>query len=295
VLSASTTHRPPAVSFEFFPPQGPEGQIKLDRVAQDLAGLAPQFMSVTYGAGGTTQNRTIGCVERLASKTGVPIASHLTCVGHSRDEVDAIARALWAKGIRRIVALRGDLPDMKGGYSPDPKGYAYAADLVAGLRRIADFDISVGAYPEVHPEAASAERDLDNLKRKLDAGAARAITQYFFDVDCFLRFRDRAAAAGIGKQIVPGILPVHDLAKVIRFSEACGASVPAWLIKLFDGLDEQPRSKEMIAASLGIEMARRLVAEGCDQLHFYSLNRAALTQAICHALGLREAEETVAA
>lgn len=276
-----------SVSFEFFPPKTPEGAKRLDEAAGKLGDLSPDFMSVTYGAGGTTQDLTRDWVSRLRRSTGTPIAHHLTCVGAARPDVDNLARELWEDGIRHIVALRGDPPKGSGEYKPHPNGYAFAADLVEGLRKVADFDISVAAYPEVHPQASSASADLDNLKRKLDAGANRAITQYFFDNDQFYRFMDQAQAAGIDKDIVPGIMPVTNLQGLIKFSAGCGAIVPQWLIDLFDGLDDDPDTRSMIAASVAIEQCRDLYENGFRNFHFYTLNRADLSRAVCHALGVR--------
>lgn len=295
--AASTGRRPaaPRVSFEFFPPKTDKAGENLDAAIRGLAPLAPEFMTVTYGAGGSTQSATRKWVDRVAEVGGAPVGHHLTCVGATRAEIDALAKSLWDDGIRHIVALRGDPPQGTSRYVPHPDGYAFAADLVEGLVKVADFEISVGAYPEVHPEAASAAADMDNLKRKLDAGAARAITQYFFDVETFLRFRDRARAAGITKDIVPGIIPVTNIDSLIRFSEACGATVPKWLTDLFDGLEEDRETRQMIAASVAIEQCTRLMSEGVDSFHFYTLNRANVTRAVCHALGVRATSDQVAA
>jgi methylenetetrahydrofolate reductase (NADPH) len=226
-------------------------------------------------------------VERIAEQTSLTAAPHLTCIGADRGEIDDIAREYWDMGIRHLVALRGDPPPDAAGYEPHLNGYPYAADLVAGLRKVADFDISVAAYPEVHPEATNALADLDNLRRKLDAGATRAITQFFFDVDKFLRFRDLCAAAGIESSIVPGILPITRFPQLQRFAEQCGASVPEWLSQRFAGLEDDAETRQMIAASLAIEQVRKLQAEGISEFHFYTLNRSELTFAICHALGVR--------
>jgi len=279
--------RPPRISFEFFPPKTAEMEARLWQVVKRLEPLLPRFVSVTYGAGGSTRERTHATVRRIRNETVLEPAAHLTCVGASRAEIDAIAADYWQTGIRHIVALRGDPPADSPSYVPHPFGYAYAADLVAGLKRVADFEISVAAYPETHPEAASAERDLDNLKRKIDAGAARAITQYFFDVELFLRFRDRAAAAGIGVPIVPGILPVTNYAQVKKFSAACGASIPFWMEGHFAGLDDDPDTRRLVATSIAAEQCRRLQANGVNEFHFYTLNRADLIVAICHLLGVR--------
>ncbi|HLN22443.1 MAG TPA: methylenetetrahydrofolate reductase [Patescibacteria group bacterium] len=275
------------VSFEFFPPKTEKMQESLWESVQRLKPLAPRFVSVTYGAGGTTRERTHDTVVRIAHEAGIQVASHLTCVGASRGEIDDIARRYWDEGIRHIVALRGDAPEGQGTYVPHPQGYAFAADLVEGLKRVADFEISVAAYPETHPEALSAQADLDNLKRKIDAGATRAITQYFFDVEVFFRFRDRCAAAGITVPIAPGILPVTNFAQVTKFSAACGTSVPDWMADLFTGLDDDPDTRRLVAATVAAEQCRALVAGGVTDLHFYTLNRADLTYAICHLLGVR--------
>ncbi len=275
------------VSFEFFPPKTEEMARSLWRAVERLAPLAPRFVSVTYGAGGTTRERTHQTIVRLLRETGLAPAAHLTCVGASRDDVDEVARRYWRAGVRHIVALRGDAPEGESEFQPHPDGYRDAADLVAGLKRIADFEITVAAYPEVHPEAGSIEADLDNLKRKLDAGAERAITQYFFDPDCYLRFLGSARAAGIWAPIVPGILPVTNFSQVVRFSGRCGTSVPDWLAHLFEDLDDDPETRKLTAATVAAEQCRRLQAEGVDEFHFYTLNRAELSFAICHILGLR--------
>jgi len=277
----------PAVSFEFFPPNSEKMEATLWDSIGRLAELEPRFVSVTYGADGSTRERTHAAVARIAAETALTPAPHLTCIGASRGEIDDIAREYWDMGVRHLVALRGDAPKDSDGYEPKSDGYAYAADLVDGLRRIADFDISVAAYPEVHPEAPDAQFDLDNLKRKLDAGATRAITQFFFDVDLYLRFRDRCGAAGIESSIVPGILPITRFPQLERFAAMCGASVPDWLRDRFAGLDDDAETRGMIAASVAIEQVRLLENEGIDEFHFYTLNRSELTYAICHALGVR--------
>ena len=286
---------PPRVSFEFFPPKTDEMEARLWEVVKRLEPLAPRFVSVTYGAGGSTRERTHATLRRIRYETTLEPAAHLTCVAATRAEIDSIARDYWEAGVRHIVALRGDPPAGGAGYRPHPGGYAYAADLVAGLKQVADFEISVAAYPETHPEAASAERDLDNLKRKLDAGASRAITQYFFDVDLYLRFRDRVAARGIAVPIVPGILPVTNYAQVQKFSAVCGASIPAWMEGHFAGLDDDPDTRRLVAASIAAEQCRRLHAEGVHEFHFYTLNRADLIVAICHLLGVRAPRPATAA
>ena len=275
------------VSFEFFPPNTEAMEETLWNSIKHLSVLEPRFVSVTYGADGSTRERTHTIVERILKETKLTAAPHLTCIGASQGEIDDIAREYWDMGVRHLVALRGDPPPDGQQYTPHPGGYAYASDLVAGLKRVADFDISVAAYPEVHPEAASAESDLDNLKRKLDAGASRAITQFFFDVDAYLGFRDRCVSAGIESPIVPGILPITRFPQLTRFAEQCGATVPGWLQHRFDGLDDDPDTRKLIAASVAIEQVRSLQKEGIDEFHFYTLNRSELTFAICHALGVR--------
>lgn len=278
--------RPPAVSFEFFPPKDDAGEAKLWHTIAALAPLAPRFVSVTYGAGGTTRERTHATVARIRRDTDILPAAHLTCVNATREEIDAIARQYWEAGVRHLVALRGDMPE-GGPYRATPGGYGYADELVAGLRRIGDFDISIAAYPETHPEAASAGADLDHLKRKLDAGASRAITQFFFDVDTYLRFLERARGAGIDAEIVPGILPVTHVGQLKKFAAMCGTNVPQWLAALFDGLDENPELRHSIAAMVAAEQCRMLMLAGVNEFHFYTLNRAELTRAICHILGIR--------
>ena len=282
-----------SLSFEFFPPKTEAMEESLWRAIQRLALLRPDFVSVTYGAGGSTRERTHATVARLLAETDLVPASHLTCVNASRDELDAVARSYWDIGVRHIVALRGDAPGdtpgSLGPYTPRADGYAYASDLVAGLRRIADFEISVAAYPERHPESTSLQADLDNLKRKIDAGATRAITQFFFEADTYCRFLENARKAGITVPIVPGILPVTNFAQVVKFSAMCGASVPAWLARLFDGLDADQETRRMVAAVVAAEQVRRLQAAGVDEFHFYTLNRPDLVYAIAHILGVRAA------
>ena len=286
------THTRPSVSFEFFPPHSEQAEATLWQSIERLKVLQPSFVSVTYGADGSTRERTHNAVARILRETSLTTAPHLTCVGASRGEIDDIAREYWDMGIRHLVALRGDAPKGAEHYEPHADGYAYASDLVAGLKQVADFEISVAAYPEVHPEAPDADFDLDNLKRKLDAGATRAITQFFFDVDVFLRFRDRCAAAGIDSPIVPGILPITRFPQLEKFAKACGASVPGWLREWFAGLDDDAETRQMIAASIAIDQVRRLEAEGISEFHFYTLNRSELAYAICHALGVRPATES---
>ena len=287
-LKALFSSAPARVSFEFFPPKTPQLEEKLWEALQLLAPLRPAFVSVTYGAGGSTRDRTHAIVKRILGETSLTPAAHLTCVGATREDIDAVAHAYWDAGVRHIVALRGDLPAGAGGtYTPYPGGYAYASDLVAGLRRLADFEISVAAYPETHPEAKNPAADLDNLKRKIDAGASRAITQFFFEVDAYLRFVDHARGAGITVPIVPGILPVTHYAQLKRFAGMCGATVPDWLASLFEGSDDNPELRGLIAAVIAAEQCRLLRAAGVEEFHFYTLNRAKLTLAICHILGIR--------
>ena len=279
------------VSFEFFPPKTEKMEEILWDSIQRLAPLEPAYVSVTYGAGGSTRQRTHATVVRIRRETVLEPAAHLTCVGAMREEIDEVARQYWRSGIRHIVALRGDPPEDVDRYEPHPGGYAYASDLVAGLKRVADFEISVAAFPEVHPEAAGAEADLDNLKRKIDAGATRAITQFFFDADIYLRFLDRARAAGVTVPIVPGILPVTNFARVVQFAAICGTRVPGWMADLFEGLDDRPETRRLVAATVAAEQCRALYANGVNDFHFYTLNRAELTYAICHILGVRAKAE----
>ncbi|MDB5372780.1 MAG: metF, partial [Belnapia sp.] len=277
----------PKLSFEFYPPKTDALEAQLWSCIRRLEPLGPRFVSVTYGAGGTTQARTHATVARIVRETSLTPAAHLTCVGASRGEVDDVARAYWDAGVRHIVALRGDAPAGAAGYEPHPDGYAYAADLVEGLARVAPFEISVAAYPETHPTAVSAGHDLDNLKRKIDAGATRAITQYFFDAEVFLRFLDRCAAAGITLPIVPGIMPVSNFTQMKKFSAMCGAGVPAWMGRLFEGLDDDPETRRMVSVVQAAEQVRLLQANGVDEFHFYTLNRPDLVYAIAHVLGAR--------
>ncbi|MGB8693584.1 MAG: methylenetetrahydrofolate reductase [NAD(P)H] [Steroidobacteraceae bacterium] len=279
--------RPIAVSFEFFPPGDAAMEQTLWRAVEHLAPLRPRFISVTYGADGSTRERTHHVVKRLLGETALTPAPHLTCVGASREVVLDTARDYWRAGVRHIVALRGDPPQGSAGYLPHPEGFAFAADLVRGLREVGDFDISVAAYPETHPEAADAQSDLDCLKAKLDAGASRAITQFFFDTAAFLRFRERCAVTGVRASLVPGILPITQLPQMLRFAARCGASVPPRLRERFHGLEHDPDTRRLIAAAFAISQVEELEREGVDEFHFYTLNRADLTYAICHALGVR--------
>jgi methylenetetrahydrofolate reductase (NADPH) len=286
---------PVAVSFEFFPPNDEAMDQTLWTSIQRLAPLAPRFVSVTYGADGSTRERTHNVVTRILRETPLTPAPHLTCVGTPGGEILDIARGYWDAGVRHIVALRGDMPAGQSTYRPHPDGFPYAADLVRGLRSVGDFDISVAAYPEVHPEAPSAQFDLDVLRAKIDAGATRAITQFFFDTDKFLRFRDQCVAAGITAQIVPGLLPITRFPQMLRFAKRCGATVPDWLAQRFDGLDDDAETRHLIAANVAIEQVRRLQQAGVSEFHFYTLNRAELTVAICHALGVRPQAAVVSA
>lgn len=275
------------VSFEFFPPKTEKMEETLWASIARLEPLHPRFVSVTYGAGGSTRERTHATVVRILKETSLTPAAHLTCVGASREEVLEVADRYWEEGIRHIVALRGDPPDAGGPYVPHPGGFPYAADLVKGLRDAHDFEISVAAYPEVHPAAKSPEADLDNLKRKIDAGATRAITQFFFEPESYYRFMDRVARAGITVPIVPGVVPVTNFNQIAKFAKMCGANVPDWLARMFEGLDDDPETRRLVAATVAAEMCRALHAFGAREFHFYTLNRADLTYAICHVLGLR--------
>ena len=275
------------VSFEFFPPAAGPAEAGFWTALDRLAPLEPGFISLTYGAGGTTRERNDNILRTLLARGCALPAGHLTCVGASRAETDTVAREWAAAGLRRVVALRGDMPGLNVPYAPHPDGYRNAAELVTGLRRISDFDISVAAYPERHPDSADLVSDLDNLKRKFGAGADRALTQYFFDAETFLRFRDRARRAGITAPLVPGILPITDYAKISAFSARCGTSVPAWLSARFEGLDSDPETRALVAATTTSELCQRLIAEGITAFHFYTLNKAPLSLAVCRMLGLR--------
>lgn len=285
-VSPEAAQRKPAVSFEFFPPKTPELEQSLWQAIQQLAPLSPRFVSVTYGAGGSTRERTHALLGRIRAETALEPAAHLTCVGASREEIDAIAKQYWDAGVRHIVALRGDAPKDQGGYVPHPEGYGYADDLTTGLRRVADFEISVAAYPETHPEARSPQDDIDHLKRKVDAGATRAITQYFFDVVHFERFMERVAKAGINIEITPGILPVGNYTQMVRFSAMCGTGVPPRIHALFAGLDNEPQLHRQRAIDLALAQCEALQQIGVNSLHFYTLNRADLVLPVCQMLGL---------
>ncbi|PKP94771.1 MAG: methylenetetrahydrofolate reductase [NAD(P)H] [Alphaproteobacteria bacterium HGW-Alphaproteobacteria-14] len=280
-----------AVSFEFFPPKSEKMEAQLWDAVTQLKPLAPSFVSVTYGAGGSTRERTHATVARIIAEAGLPAAAHLTCVAASKAEIREVAEQYWDAGVRHIVALRGDAGEPGAPFTPHPKGYASAAELVTGLKAIADFDISVAAYPETHPDAVSSAADIDNLKRKLDAGASRAISQFFFSAETFFRFRDQCAAAAIDAPILPGILPVTNVAQARKFAGSCGAAIPAWMGGLFEGLDEKPAARQLVAATVAAELCRRLYAGGVRDFHFYTLNRPELAYAICHLLGKRPVGE----
>ncbi|MCY0147902.1 methylenetetrahydrofolate reductase [NAD(P)H] [Hoeflea sp. G2-23] len=276
------------VSFEFFPPKNGDMESQLWDSITRLAPFQPDFVSVTYGAGGSTKQPTLNTVGRIASETALAPAAHLTCVGSDKAAVDAVAREFQALGVNHFVALRGDPPEGVGAaYQPHPGGYANGAELVAGLRAISDFEVSVSAYPERHPESPDFATDIDMLKRKVDAGATRAITQFFFDNDVYERYVERVRRAGIYVPIVPGILPIHNFTQVARFSKLCGASIPNWLARRFDGLEKDPETRALIAAAIAAEQVNDLVERGIDDFHFYTMNRAQLVYAICHLLGLR--------
>jgi len=257
-----------AVSFEFFPPKSDAMAETLWRSIETLAPLGPRFVSVTYGAGGSTRERTHATVERLVRETDLVPAAHLTCIGAARDEIDAIAQSYWDSGVRHIVALRGDPAEPGQPYSAHPEGYANAAELVAGLKAVAPFEISVAAYPEVHPDSDCADSDLDNLLRKIDAGADRAITQFFYSAESFFRFRDRVAARGANIEIVPGILPVSNVAQTRKFAGQCGAAIPSWMDRLFEGLDDLPAARQLVAATVAGELCGQLYAGGVRHFHF---------------------------
>jgi methylenetetrahydrofolate reductase (NADPH) len=281
----------PRVSFEFFPPKNPQMEPQLWETVKALEPLLPEFVSVTYGAGGSTRDATFETVRRMAAETHLRPAAHLTCVGHGRAEIARLLEQYWSAGVRHILALRGDPPAGSASSATAPDGLAYAADLVAFIKTVADFEISVAAYPETHPQAVSAGADIDNLKRKLDAGASRAITQYFFDNASYLRFLERARRAGIDAPLIPGILPVTNFAQVVRFSAMCGTSLPDWLHDLFDGLDDAQDTRKLVAAMVATEQCRALQVEGVTDFHFYTLNRADLTLGICRRMGLKPADQ----
>lgn len=273
-------------SFEFFPPKNDEMEAKLWDCIDELKILQPKFVSVTYGAGGTTRERTHATIKRILDETDLKPASHLTCIAASKDEIDEIARNYWQMGVKHIVALRGDMPASSPNYQLHPDGYQYADELVAGLKKIADFEISVAGYPEKHPEANSLDQDIDNLKRKVDAGATRIITQFFFNTDHFFNFVDKCRKKGITIPIIPGILPVSNVKQVKHFAKSCGTNIPKWMEALFNDLDDHPKTREIVAAITANEMCRILHNGGVRDFHFYTLNRANLTKAICRVLGI---------
>lgn len=282
-----------SVSFEFFPPNGAKAEQTLWETVQELSVLHPSFVSVTYGAGGSTRERTHRTVTRIAQETGMQVAAHLTCIGATCAEIDEIASQYWDAGIRHIVALRGDMPGDAGGtYTPTPGGYAYASDLVKGLKKVADFEISVAGYPETHPEAQSPEKDIEYLKRKVDNGASRIISQFCMEPTQFLRWRDKVAAAGINVPIVPGILPITNFKRTVEFAGSCGTQIPEWMAELYEQLEETPETKQLVSAMVAIEQCRVLYEHGVENFHFYTLNRAALTLGICHMLGVRPEKKT---
>ena len=269
------------VSFEFFPPRTSEMEQTLWNSIDRLSNLKPKFVSVTYGANSGERDRTHSIIKGIKDRTGLEAAPHLTCIDATPDELRTIARDYWNNGIRHIVALRGDLPPGSG------KPEMYASDLVTLLKEVADFDISVAAYPEVHPEAKSAQADLLNLRRKVDAGAKRAITQFFFDVESYLRFRDRCVSAGIDVEIIPGILPVSNFKQAKKFADMTNVRIPAWMAQMFDGLDDDAETRKLVGANIAMDMVKILSREGVKDFHFYTLNRAEMSYAICHTLGVR--------
>ncbi|GAA0773046.1 methylenetetrahydrofolate reductase [NAD(P)H] [Roseibium denhamense] len=295
--SRGQSAEPITASFEFFPPKSDKMAETLWSTVKRLEPLEPAFVSVTYGAGGSTRERTHKTVERILKETVLAPAAHLTCVGSPKSEVDEILRDYWELGVRHLVALRGDpLEGIGAVYKPHPDGYAYASDLVAGIKKIANFDISVSGYPEKHPESGNWQQEIDNLKRKVDAGADRIITQYFFDNDTFDAYLERIAAAGINVPVVPGILPIHNFEQTMTFSAKCGSSIPHWLARRFSGLSNDPETRKLVGVSVACEQVMDLVDRGINDFHFYTMNRADLTYAICHMLGLgQHAPEKAAA
>jgi methylenetetrahydrofolate reductase (NADPH) len=284
-----------SVSFEFFPPKTPAMEEQLWRAIRRLEPLAPSFVSVTYGAGGSTRDRTHATVKRIVEETRLIPAAHLTCVAATCEEIDEVVRLYWNSGVRHIVALRGDMPETGASYRPHPNGYRSTPELVAGIRNIAPFEVSVGTYPERHPDSPSLDEDIDLLKAKIDAGAVRAIGQFCFETAAIARFRDRARARGLTVPLVPGLMPSTNFSGVARMAERCGAAVPQWLRQLYDGLDDDLESRKAIAAAVLAEQVEQLRAEGFDQFHFYTLNQADLTYAACRLLGIRERRENAAA
>jgi methylenetetrahydrofolate reductase (NADPH) len=280
------SHKNIEVSFEFFPPKNNDAHVQLWQTINTLKAVNPAFVSVTYGAGGTTRDTTFDAVARIASETSLSPAAHLTCINSTQHDINALLDSYWQAGVKRIVALRGD-PAPGTQYEPHPHGFAYATDLVAGIKKIADFDISVAAFPEKHPQSPSMNFDIEVLKRKFDAGANRALTQYFFEAETFLRFRDKAVKAGIHQPIVPGILPITNFAQIAKFSAQCGTTVPNWMTQLFAGLENDNQTQSLVAATVAYDLCAQLVSEGVNQFHIYTLNRADIPLALCHRLGVK--------
>ncbi|HJR55698.1 MAG TPA: methylenetetrahydrofolate reductase [NAD(P)H] [Rhizomicrobium sp.] len=283
---------PPSVSFEFSPPKTDEAEAALWAAIKRLEPLSPSFVSVTYGAGGSTRERTHATVKRIVEETSLKPAAHLTCVAHSKGEIEEVVRGYWDAGIRHIVALRGDMPGMSGAYCAHPGGYQSTPDLIAGLRQIAPFEISVSFYPERHPDSPNHGHDIELLKKKMEAGATRALGQFCFDNDATARFRDDALKAGIAIPVIPGIMPTTNFRGVARMAEKAGASIPAWLSNAYDGLDEDVESRRIVAAAVLADQVQQLRARGFDQFHFYTLNQANLSYAACRLLGLRPKDMT---
>jgi methylenetetrahydrofolate reductase (NADPH) len=284
----------PAVSFEFFPPKTAEMEAQLWQAIRRLEPLAPRFVSVTYGAGGSTRDRTHATVKRMVEETSLKPAAHLTCVGAPREEIDAVIRSYWDAGVRHVVALRGDMPEPSQSFRGHERGYRSTAELVGAIRAIGPFEVSVSAYPERHPDSASPDWDIEILKAKVDAGATRAITQFAFDYTLFARLRERAARAGVNVPIVPGLMPTTNFKGIARMAARCGASVPSWLAGLYEGLDHDPESRKLVASAVLVEQVRFLREEGFDQFHFYTLNQAELTFAVCKILGIKPATAVAA-
>ncbi|MFO1237363.1 MAG: methylenetetrahydrofolate reductase [NAD(P)H] [Alphaproteobacteria bacterium] len=282
------------VSFEFFPPKSEEAEQTLWRAIRRLEPLCPSFVSVTYGAGGSTRERTHATVKRIVEETRLKPAAHLTCVGATRDEIDGVIRDYWAAGVRHIVALRGDMPDM-GPYRATPGGYESTPALIEGIKAIGDFEVSVSCYPEKHPDSPTLDADIDLLKRKIDAGATRAITQFCFETDAHIRFLERARRLGVKIPVVPGIMPTTNFKGIVRMAGRCGASVPAWLHDRFEGLDDDLETRKLIAATVAAEQVERLTAIGFADIHFYTLNQADLTYAICRILGIKPGSQRMEA
>lgn len=295
-LSRNIPHELLSASFEFFPPKTENMNQRLWDTIQKLAPLKPSFVSVTYGAGGSTRERTHNTVARILKETDLTPAAHLTCVGAARSEINDIVKDYWEAGVRHLVALRGDpLTGIGTPYKPHPEGFGYAADLVSAIKRIANFEVSVSGYPEKHPESSNWQHEIDNLKRKVDAGADRIVTQYFFDNDIFDDFLDRIAAAGINIPVVPGILPIQNFEQTVAFSEKCGTSIPDWLSRRFAGLQDDPDTRKLVGTAITYEQVMNLIDRGITDFHFYTMNQADLTFAICHMLGMRQNEPKKAA